>query len=462
MFKCKACARELEISDGVLTAVCPHCNTKQTLPEAENKHIARLFEKAGSLMSARAFGKAEKLYRKIIRKNGEDAEAYFGLALCRYGVGYVKLSDTYSLFVSREVPDSFFTDENYKAAVKLADKERAAVYKSLAKNIVDLCEIYRLDNAYNNALSVMTSAKTSKRFSYAAELFGAISWHGDAADKARECQEKAAIFEEKEIKRRNFNKYTLTPAVVASVVLIVCALFSAIELMPMLKYVDAIDFVDAGDFESAAKIIDELNGYRDIYKLEARIFAEKGEFESACALLERHGVDPVKFPLADAYRYAAEGAYVSAVKSGLYSVTLPEGTTEIYPEAFINCPELEKVRIPESVTTIGRHAFWFCTGLGHIELPKSLTTIGNGAFGGSGLESIVIPSSVTHIGKDAFRACTDLESITIPADVESIGENAFSECENLTVYYGGSVDKWEKINATDYGDAVRVYFGENK
>ena len=460
MFKCKACARELEISDGALTAVCPHCNTKQTLPETENKRIVRLHERASAHISARAFGKAEKLYRKIIKNNGEDAEAYFGLALCRYGVGYVKLSDTYSLFVSREVADSFFTDENYKASVKLSDKERAAIYKSLAKNIVDLCEIYRLDNAYNNALSVMTSAKTSKRFSYAAELFGAISWHGDAADKARECQEKAVIFEEKEIKRRNFNKYTLTPAVFASVVFILCALFSFFELMPMLKYIDAIDLVDAGEFESASEIIDELDGYKDIYKLEARIFAEKGEFESACAVLEHHGVDPAKFPLADAYKYASEGDYASAVKSGLYSVTLPEGTVEIYPEAFINCPELEKVRIPESVTSIGRHAFWFCTGLKNTELPENLTVIENGAFGGSGLESIVIPASVTHIGKDAFRACAALESITIPAGIESIGENAFSECENLTVYFAGTVDEWKKINATDYGDVITVDFGE--
>jgi hypothetical protein len=67
-------------------------------------------------------------------------------------------------------------------------------------------------------------------------------------------------------------------------------------------------------------------------------------------------------------------------------------------------------------------------------------------FGACGsLASVTIPESVTSIGKGAFKDCSSLTSVTIPESVTSIGKSAFDGCEALTVYYEGTLKKWESI-----------------
>ena len=52
---------------------------------------------------------------------------------------------------------------------------------------------------------------------------------------------------------------------------------------------------------------------------------------------------------------------------------IPEGVTEIAPEAFENRTDLTSVTIPSGVTTIGEGAFDFCSKLTTVTLPESLT-----------------------------------------------------------------------------------------
>ncbi len=75
-------------------------------------------------------------------------------------------------------------------------------------------------------------------------------------------------------------------------------------------------------------------------------------------------------------------------------------------------------------------------------------------------ENVIIPSeidgySVTGIGSYSFWLNTSLVSVTIPDSVEEIGYAAFGECPALaTVYYAGTVLKWNSISIGDYNSPL--------
>ena len=154
------------------------------------------------------------------------------------------------------------------------------------------------------------------------------------------------------------------------------------------------------------------------------------------------------------------------VPDSLKEVTITGGTIGDY--AFRDCSGLTSVNIGEGVTNIESDAFSGCTGLtsievdaknaayasvdgvlynkaktelifipaavaGDITIPHGVTSIGHSAFDGrSALTSISIPDSVTDIEDYAFRDCIGLTSITIPDSVTRIRSSAFEGCINIT------------------------------
>ncbi len=119
--------------------------------------------------------------------------------------------------------------------------------------------------------------------------------------------------------------------------------------------------------------------------------------------------------------------------SGLTSLTLPAGITEISSYAFKGCSGLTSLTLPAGITSIGDDAFYGCSGLTSLNLPAGITTIGGSAFEGcSGLTSLNLPAGITSIGDDAFYGCSGLTSLTIPDGVTKIGKYAFSNCSYLT------------------------------
>ena len=118
---------------------------------------------------------------------------------------------------------------------------------------------------------------------------------------------------------------------------------------------------------------------------------------------------------------------------GCKKTVIPDSVTSIGDSAFSDCSGLKSITIPEGVTSIGNSAFSGCSGLKSITIPKKVTSIRGWAFGNcSGLTSITIPEGVTSIGGYAFSGCSSLTSIMIPKSVTSIGGSAFYGCSGLT------------------------------
>lgn len=137
IFKCKICGGNLEIEKNSTIATCEYCGTKQTLPKLENDKVTNLYDRANHFRQNNEYDKAENLYNMILNEDSKDAEAYWSLVLCEYGITYVKdpKTDEYIPTCNRTQKISIFSNENYKQALKYANEEQEKLYKAEAEKI---------------------------------------------------------------------------------------------------------------------------------------------------------------------------------------------------------------------------------------------------------------------------------------------------------------------------------------
>ena len=89
VFKCKMCGGDLDVQEGLNVCECEYCGTKQTIPALDNEKKLNLFNRANRLRLNSEFDKAATIYENIIAEFPEEAEGYWGLVLCNYGIEYV-------------------------------------------------------------------------------------------------------------------------------------------------------------------------------------------------------------------------------------------------------------------------------------------------------------------------------------------------------------------------------------
>lgn len=137
VFKCKMCFGELSITDDTKIIECEYCGTKQTIPSLDNEKKLNLFNRANRLRFGNEFDKAATVFESIVAEFPEEAEAYWGLCLCKYGIEYVDDPVT-----ARKIPtchrtsfESIFEDNNFNMALEYADPLAVSVYREEAKNI---------------------------------------------------------------------------------------------------------------------------------------------------------------------------------------------------------------------------------------------------------------------------------------------------------------------------------------
>ena len=118
----------------VFAVVCEYCGTQQTVPKQDNEKKLTLFARANRLRFACEFDKAAGVYESIVAEFPEEAEAYWGLVLCKYGIEYVDDPATHKKVptVNRAQFTSVFADEDYKSAIANADTYQKTVYEEEA------------------------------------------------------------------------------------------------------------------------------------------------------------------------------------------------------------------------------------------------------------------------------------------------------------------------------------------
>ncbi len=140
LFKCKMCGGTLEINPNETVATCEYCGTQQTLPKLDDDRMSNLYDRANHFRRNNEFDKAMGLYEQILNEDSTDAEAYWSLILCRYGIEYVEdlSSHRHIPTVNRTQYTSIFDDENYKSALQYADSCQKSIYEEEAKAINEI------------------------------------------------------------------------------------------------------------------------------------------------------------------------------------------------------------------------------------------------------------------------------------------------------------------------------------
>ena len=147
VMKCKMCGGDLNVTEGVSVVECEYCGSKQTIPNQDNEKKLTLFARADRLRRANEFDKAAGVYESIVAEFPEEAEAYWGLVLCRYGIEYVDDPAT-----GKKVPtchrssfDSILEDADFDQACENADpiarrqyREEAKAIESIRKGILEV------------------------------------------------------------------------------------------------------------------------------------------------------------------------------------------------------------------------------------------------------------------------------------------------------------------------------------
>ena len=140
ILKCKMCGGDLNLVEGASTAQCEYCGSVQTIPKVDDEKKLTLFARANRLRAACEFDKAAGIYEAIVADFPEEAEAYWGLVLCKYGIEYVDDPAT-----GKKIPtchrssfDSIMDDSDLEQTLENADGAARKVYREEAKAIEEL------------------------------------------------------------------------------------------------------------------------------------------------------------------------------------------------------------------------------------------------------------------------------------------------------------------------------------
>ena len=164
-FECKNCGGELElVSEGI--GRCTSCRSKQPMPRINDEK----FNRANRLRLENVnFDDAREIYETIVNDNPNEAEAYWGIVLCRYGIEYVKdpYTDEYKPTCNRIIESSIQEDADFKKAVSCASDEENREYYINQARMIDkiqqrILSIARTEQPYDIFISFKASDDVTK------------------------------------------------------------------------------------------------------------------------------------------------------------------------------------------------------------------------------------------------------------------------------------------------------------
>lgn len=147
------------------TVECEYCGTLQTIPSADNEKMLAKFVRANRMRMAGDFDAAAKVYESIVEDFPQEAEAFWGLVLCRYGIEYVDdpVSEKKIPTCHRTSYSSVLQDVDYLQALELADPFARKLYRQEAECIESLREDILAVSAKEKPYDIFISYKEEDR-----------------------------------------------------------------------------------------------------------------------------------------------------------------------------------------------------------------------------------------------------------------------------------------------------------
>ncbi|WP_031551717.1 DUF6273 domain-containing protein [Oribacterium sp. FC2011] len=169
VYRCKMCGGDLAIKPDTTVCECEFCGSKQTIPTVTDEGLQNLFNRANLLRMKSEFDKASEIYEKILQQSATEAEAYWGLILCKYGIEYVEDPATNKRIPTchRASYDAVTADEDYKNALKYSDTVQREIYEEQAREIDQLqrgiLDIVHKEKPYDVFICYKETDETGKR-----------------------------------------------------------------------------------------------------------------------------------------------------------------------------------------------------------------------------------------------------------------------------------------------------------
>ena len=134
------CGGEIQVPEGVCSGSCPYCGTLTTFPKVSSEELENLYNRAEHFRRINEYDKAVSAYEKIVEINPDDAEAYWGLVISKFGIEYVEDPVSHERIPTchRVHYESILADADYLNALEKAGSYEKGLYEAEAKRIAEI------------------------------------------------------------------------------------------------------------------------------------------------------------------------------------------------------------------------------------------------------------------------------------------------------------------------------------
>lgn len=184
-YKCKICGGDLVPSEDNNLVRCEYCQTLSTVPNEKEEQRVMAFNRANKLRINCDFDRAIQAYERLIAEDGTDAELYWNLLICKYGIEYVKdpVTEEYKPTCHRAHYGSFLTDVDYKEVIERADMQSRIFYEKEAARIDEILQQILVKALQQEKYSVFLSYKETDNGERTLDSVGARSIYTKLNDK---------------------------------------------------------------------------------------------------------------------------------------------------------------------------------------------------------------------------------------------------------------------------------------
>lgn len=482
LIKCKMCGGELNVKENEQLVTCDYCGSTQTIPVVNDERILKLIARGNNLRINKEFDKAYNIFEQLILEDGKNAENYWNLLLCKYGITYVDDYDGKKIpTINRMSPVSILDDDDFKKTKELADVVTRSTYIDEATKIAEIQK--RINDIMKTIepFDVFISYKETDEFGdrtkdsiLAQEIYETLTKEGLKVFLSRITLSSVAGSE--------YEPYIYSALYTSKLMILVTtsedyvnavwvknewSRFLAMmkndtskKLIPCYKDMDAYDLpkelrnIQGLDMSKLGFIQDLLVGVRKIlnlqknepihqrYEEQPRDVSRKDVVSDVKQLIKIGKIQLATKKLEELLIEYPTNPYVLIYNLFFEEEGNDEDMDSEFSEEFEDFINFKDLKILRSIPYFNTNKY-FIQALANAEgelkeklegLIKPTMEIKDNVLINyySNDKELIVPDGVTTIGKDAAFSLCSLEKVTLPSSIITIENGAFQNCINLS------------------------------
>lgn len=162
VFKCPICGGDIEVIENQNIGQCIYCGNKVAVPSVSAQKL-QLYNNASQLRQKCEFTRARSIYEHILLDDSNEADAYWGIVLCKYGIEYVDDPKTGEKIPTchRAAATSIYEDDDYKKAIANGDDDKKQLWQAEAQRIDRLLKEILAEAGKQNDFDIFICYKES-------------------------------------------------------------------------------------------------------------------------------------------------------------------------------------------------------------------------------------------------------------------------------------------------------------